>query len=206
MPPQRIAAADVHHAFGRREVPARGVAEDAERVARLCRDMAIRFHRGGKLLVFGTGGAGTDAAHIAVEFMHPVIVGKRALPALALSNDAATMSGVGARDGFSEIFAHQIRHFGGPADIAVGIAPDGRYAAVRQGLAAAAELGLLTGALLGGEGCGLARKTTLDHAIAVFESDPLVVKEVHVTLYHVLWELVHVFFERPTLLGPEVTA
>jgi D-sedoheptulose 7-phosphate isomerase len=85
--------------------------------------MALRFHRGGKLIVFGNGVSGTDASHIAVEFMHPVIVGKRALPALALSNDAATLTGVGAREGFGEVFAHQLRLFADGRDIALGVTP-----------------------------------------------------------------------------------
>ncbi len=43
-----------------------------------------------------------------------------------------------------------------------------------------------------------------DHVLVARSSDPLVIKEVHVTMYHVLWELVHVFFEQPAVLGPEV--
>ncbi len=87
--------------------------------------MAVRFHMGGKLVVFGVGGSSTDAQHVAVEFVHPVIVGKRALPALWLTTDVATVTGVAAREGLAGIFAHQIRHLAGPADIALGICSDG---------------------------------------------------------------------------------
>ena len=62
---------------------------EAGRLARACHAMARSFSRGGTLIPFGTGPAATDAAHAAVEFMHPVIVGKRALPAIAPSNDPA---------------------------------------------------------------------------------------------------------------------
>ena len=65
--------------------------------------MALRFHRGGKLVVFGTGAASTDAQHVAVEFVHPVIVGKRALPAISLTSDAATVTGVAASEGFATL-------------------------------------------------------------------------------------------------------
>src|SRR5712664_3161222 len=58
---------------------------EAERLARACEEMAQRFLRGGRLLAFGRGASATDAQHVAVEFVHPVIVGKRALPALDLS-------------------------------------------------------------------------------------------------------------------------
>ena len=66
--------------------------------------MALRFHQGGKLIVFGTGGSGTDAQHVAVEFVHPVIVGKRALPAISLTSDVATVTGIAARSGMAAIF------------------------------------------------------------------------------------------------------
>src|SRR5215468_9826284 len=55
------------------------------RLAEACREMADRFLRGGRLLAFGRGPYATDAQHVSVEFVHPVIVGKRALPALDLS-------------------------------------------------------------------------------------------------------------------------
>lgn len=194
----------VSQAFARRETAGRMLAEDSERVARACQDMAVRFHRGGKLIAFGNGGAGTDAAHIAVEFMHPVIVGKRALPALAVSNDAAAITGVARRQGFAEVFAHQVRQWAAPADIALGISPDGHCVDVLRGLQAGHELGLLTVALTGGDGGMLAGSPAIDHVLVAQSDDPAVVKEIHVTTYHILWELVHVFFEQPGLLGPEV--
>src|SRR5919205_2097113 len=58
---------------------------ESDRLARACAEMAARFLRGGRLLAFGRGAAATDAQHVAVEFVHPVIVGKRALPALDVS-------------------------------------------------------------------------------------------------------------------------
>lgn len=190
-------------AFARRESAGRLLAEDSERIARVCQDMAVRFHRGGKLIVFGNGSAGADAAHIAVEFMHPAIVGKRALPALALSNDAAAITGIAARAGFLEVFAHQVRHWATPADIALGVSPDGRCPDVLRGLEAANGLGLLTIALTGGDGRTMTRNPAIGHALIAHSTDPAVIKEVHVTVYHVLWELVHVFLEHPSLLGPE---
>ena len=60
-------------------------AREADRLASACREMSERFLRGGRLLAFGRGPYATDAQHVSVEFVHPVIVGKRALPALDLS-------------------------------------------------------------------------------------------------------------------------
>jgi len=182
------------------------LAEEAERVARACHDMAMRFHRGGTLMVFGNGGASTDAQHVSVEFVHPVIVGKRALPSISLTNDVATLTGVALREGFGQVFAHQIRRLARPWDIALGLSSDGLCENVLRGLEEAKVRGLLTVALVGGDGGPIAASPAVDHVLFARSADPHVVKEVHVTIYHILWELVHVFFEQPGLLGPEVLA
>src|SRR5689334_25363453 len=200
------AGADAERAFERRIGPTLDLAGQAEAITAACHAMAARFHQGGKLVVFGTGSASTDAQHVAVEFVHPVIVGKRALPAISLTADAATVTGIAERDGIAEIFTHQLRYLARPADIAMGIAADGDSPSVMAGLETARELGLLTVALVGGlrvDGSQQAGKVA-DHVLVAGSADPRVVKEMHVTMYHVLWELVHVFFEQPGVLGPGV--
>src|SRR6266545_4930067 len=92
---RKVLLGDLHHLV----VPHR----DPD-VAKACYHMAVRFHRGGRLVAFGNGGAATDAQHVAVEFVHPVIVGKRALPAFSLTSDVATVTGIAGREGFAEIF------------------------------------------------------------------------------------------------------
>jgi D-sedoheptulose 7-phosphate isomerase len=190
--------------FERRVAPVEDLAEQAGSVAAACHSMALRFHRGGKLVVFGTGAASADAQHVAVEFVHPVIVGKRALPAISLTADAATVTGIAERSGAAEIFAHQIRFLAEPADIALGISADGNCASVLRGLATAHGRGLLTVALTGGDGGRIGASTDVDHLLVARSADPRVVKEAQVTAYHVLWELVHVFFEHPGVLAPGV--
>ena len=191
--------------FELRAAPVLEFAEQAGAVAAACPAMAVRFHRGGKLVVFGTGGASTDAQHVAVEFVHPVIVGKRALPAISLTSDIATITGLAARHGMAGVFAHQIRYLAEPADIALGISADGNCPSVLAGLLAARELGMLTIALAGGQG-GAMRAGRADHVLVTSATDPRIVKEMQVTAYHVLWELVHVFFEQPGVFAPEVAA
>ena len=189
--------------FGLRDEATDDLAGQADAVAAACHAMAVRFHRGGRLVVFGTGGPSADAQHVAVEFVHPVIVGKRALPAISLTADVATVTGIAERAGMSAIFSHQLRYLARPADIALGIAADGGGPSVLAGLETARELGLLTVALVGADGNQQAAKVA-DHVLVAGSADPRVVKEVHVTMYHVLWELVHVFFEQPGVLGPGV--
>ncbi len=159
-----------------------------ERIARVCCDMARAFRRGGTLIAFGTGPAATDAAHVAVEFMHPVIVGKRALPALALSNDPSDAS--------------RLASLARPGDIALGISHSHADAVIDGFLNKAAKGGLLTIALGAAPPPGgrKYREQGVDHALIVPSTDPFVAQEIQETVYHVLWELVHVFFEHPGLL------
>jgi D-sedoheptulose 7-phosphate isomerase len=162
---------------------------EQDHVARLCFEMARAFHHGGTLIPFGTGAAATDAAHVAVEFMHPVIVGKRALPALAPSNDPSAASG--------------LAQLARADDIALGLIHRDSDLAVTGFLAEARRRGLLTVAFTGalGDSARGGLHTEVDHLLSVPSEDPFVVQEVQETTYHVLWELVHVFFEHPGLLS-----
>src|SRR5215831_8519896 len=197
---------EVSRLFELRSDPARELARQAAAVAAACHAMAVRFHRGGKLVVFGAGGPSTDAQHVAVEFVHPVIVGKRALPAISLTTDVATVTGIAEREGMDAIFSHQLRYLAAPSDIALGICATGDCGSVLAGLAVARQLGMLTIALAGGDGGAIAAGPAADHVLLARSDDPRVVKEMHVTMYHLLCELVHVFFEQPGTLSPGVFA
>jgi D-sedoheptulose 7-phosphate isomerase len=181
-------------------VPEAFFSAESERIAQACWAMARRFHQGGRLLAFGEGASATDAQHVAVEFVHPVIVGKRALPAQALTNDSASLSGLMSRKDIASSFGHLLSIIGRPTDIALGFSTDGSEANVVAALQTAREMGLLTLGLTGHTG-GLFKDLQLDFCFVVPSSDPFVVQETHETLYHVLWELVHVFFEHEGLLA-----
>jgi D-sedoheptulose 7-phosphate isomerase len=157
-------------------------AREAADLARACHAMARAFSRGGTLIPFGTGAAATDAAHAAVEFMHPVIVGKRALPAIAPSNDPTGAS--------------TLARLARPDDIALAISHGPPAGETTEFLTEARRRGLLAIAMTGqGVSAGDA-----EYAFAVESDDPTITQETQETSYHVLWELVHVFFEHPGLL------
>lgn len=179
-------------------VPQAFFAEQSGQIAQACWEMARCFHAGGRLLAFGNGACATDAQHVSVEFVHPVIVGKRALPALALTNDTTGMSVLSA-SGTGVPFARQLAIIFRPHDMAMGFSPDGRCPNVLEALQAAKRAGLLTVGMTGAEG-GQMAQTGVDFCFVVPSEDPFVVQETHETLYHILWELVHVFFEHEGLL------
>lgn len=152
---------------------------EAERLAGVCHLMAERFARGGRLIAFGQSPAArSDARHVAVEFVHPVIVGKRALPALGLAGAG------GPLDTQVELLARR-------DDIAIGFEAGDRE--VVAALRVARRLGCLTLAFAPGSGA--------EHEFIAPTADPSVAQELTETLYHVLWELVHVFFDHQGLLS-----
>jgi len=179
-------------------IPETFFTREDDQIAQACWAMARRFHKGGRLLAFGNGAWATDAQHVSVEFVHPVIVGKRALPALALTNDSATLSTTVNSEG---IFVRQIRVLARPQDIALGFSPDGNCMNVVAALQEARRMGLLTLGLCGGDGGAMKHDMTLDFCFVIPTHDPMVIQETHETLYHVLWELVHIFFEHEGLLA-----
>lgn len=181
------------------DVPTRFFEAEATQVSQACLAMARRFRRGGRLLAFGAGKALTDALHVAVEFVHPVIVGKRALPAVALGSDGAATAAFRAGQRWRHALEVQLVTLGDDEDIALGIDPGGNDPAVLASLNHAAAAGLLTIGLSGGDG-GQMAALPLDFSFVVPSTDTAVIQETHETLYHILWELVHVFFEHDGLL------
>ena len=190
----------VEAAFERRVAPIGQLTASADAVAAACLAMARAFRGGGRLLAFGAGASATDAQHVSVEFVHPVVVGKRALPAFSLAADSATVTGVAEGEGPAAVFAHQLRVLGRPTDIALGISGDGDSPSVVRALSDARERGLCTVALTGGDGGRIVREGLAEHCLTVASADPRVVKEGQVTLYHLLWELTHAFLEQPQAL------
>ena len=153
---------------------------EAEPLAGLCHRMAERFARGGRLVAIGLSPAArTDVRHVTVEFVHPVIVGKRALPAIGLSREGGPL-------------ASQVELVAEPDDIAIAFGPDEEGGSeVVAALGVARQRGCLT---LAFAPAGAEWELVPDAA------DPFVRQELAETAYHVLWELVHVFFDHRGLL------
>ena len=181
------------------EVPAQFFEANADEVSRVCHAMAQRFHRGGRLIAFGNGAFATDAQHVSVEFVHPVVMGKRALPALALTNDSALLSGMAVGNVGGMPFVRQLKVLARKDDMAMGFSADGNCANVVEALSAARQMGVLTIGMTGGDG-GMMAKAELDACFVVPSDEPHLIQESHETLYHILWELVHIFFEHEGLL------
>jgi D-sedoheptulose 7-phosphate isomerase len=160
-----LARNQIMETFFRREAP---------RLAEACREMSERFLKGGRLLAFGRGPYATDAQHVSVEFVHPVIVGKRALPALDLS--------ILFRPWLDAVLL--------PEDIVMGFGPPEGDSEVISALQSARQRKAMTFALPGAEG---------SYALQTPTHDPFIHQELIEIFYHTLWETVHVFFEHREL-------
>src|SRR3954468_13125673 len=114
--------------------------------------LAKAFQRGRKLLVCGNGGSATDAQHIAVEFMHPITVGRKALPAICLNNDIAMVTAVANDVGFDDVFSRQIIALGKEGDILLGISTSGNSENLLHAFATAHRMGLVTIGFAGNDG------------------------------------------------------
>jgi len=174
-------SAEVKEAFFRAE---------ADAIERLARAMAAAFERGGRLFVMGNGGGATDAQHVAVEFAHPIIEKRRALPALALSADSALLTAIANDRDFARVFGDQLRVLARPGDMALALSTSGQSPNLVHGLEVAQGLGLLTAAFTGKDGGRLA--ALAEHSFVVPSFSIHRIQETHVALYHVVWDLVHV--------------
>jgi D-sedoheptulose 7-phosphate isomerase len=163
---------------------------EANRIEALVRAMAVRFSGGGRLYVMGNGGSATDAQHIALEFFHPIIEKRKALPAMALTVDPALLTAISNDRDFAKIFADQLRVLARPGDMALAVSTSGKSPNLVQALEIARELGLLTIAFTGKDGGRLADLAEYCFVVPSFSIHRI--QEAHVTLYHVVWDLVHV--------------
>ncbi len=168
--------------------------------------MARAFHSGRKLLVCGNGGSGTDAQHIAVEFMHPITVGRKALPAICLNNDMAMVTAVANDVNFADVYVRQIIALGKPGDVLIAISTSGNSENLLHAFQTAQRMQLVTIGFAGDEGGKMQEmkeQDLIDFCFTVPTSSIHRIQESHVTLYHIMWDMVHEFLQHPALLEAE---
>jgi D-sedoheptulose 7-phosphate isomerase len=170
----KLAAQIEERLLMRNEIIERFFSREARHLAEVCHEMSERFLQGGRLLAFGRGSYATDAQHVSVEFVHPVIVGKRALPALDLSM----------------AFQPWLRAILRPEDIVMGFGPPEGDPEVVATVAWARSRNAMTFTLSGPDG---------SYALEADTQDPFIHQEMVEIFYHTLWETVHVFLEHRQL-------
>ena len=170
--------------------------------------LARAFRRGNRLLVCGNGGSATDAQHVAVEFMHPITVGRVALPAICLANDLAMVTAVANDVGVEHVFSRQVIALGREGDALLCISTSGNSENLVRAFETARRMKLETIGFAGGDGGRMAemkRDGRIDHCLTVPATSIHRVQESHVALYHVIWDMVHSMLQHGSLVdeGPD---
>ena len=164
--------------------------QNRTRIVKAAEVIAEMYRNDGRLFTMGNGGSSCDAAHVAVEFLHPVTAGRPALTAINLTTDIAMMTAVSNDVGYDHVYVRQIIAQGRKGDCLIGMSTSGNSENLIRAFSKAREMGLTTIGLAGMSGGEMA-KAELD-ACLVVETDSIHrIQECHVATYHILWDLVH---------------
>jgi D-sedoheptulose 7-phosphate isomerase len=153
---------------------------------------------GNKLLLFGNGGSAADAQHLAAEFTGRFLKERRALPAIALHTDTSALTAISNDYGFERAYARQVEALGRAGDVALAITTSGNSKNILAAVAACRDLGIVTIGLTSERGGAFAQ--TVDLPIVVPSVSTPRIQECHITIGHILCELVE------NALCPEVGA
>ena len=162
----------------------------ADSLDTMSREIAARFQHGGRLFVMGNGGSLCDALHMCVEFNHPIIEKRVAFPVIPLMTDIATMTAIGNDIDFTRVFVNQLRLLSLPGDIAMVFSTSGKSPNLIYALQAAREKKMLTVAFAGKDGGRF--PDLADYCFIVPSYSIHRIQEVHATVVHVVWDLVHI--------------
>jgi D-sedoheptulose 7-phosphate isomerase len=174
-----------------REVQKKYFEQSASTLVAAARAIAQVYQNRGKLLAVGNGGSCCDSAHIAVEFVHPIGVGRPSLDAIDLSSDTTSITAISNDYGFEQIFARQLLAKGREGDALIGLSTSGNSKNVLAAFAQAKKMGMVTIALVGGNGGKMAQSPDVDYCLIVENTSIHRVQESHLPTYHILWDLVH---------------
>ena len=170
--------------------------ENIDNIIQVSRVIADAFNDGRKLILFGNGGSATDASHIAAEFINRFKRERPGLPAMALNTDVAVLTSIANDYDYPEAFARQLRILSDEGDIVIAISTSGSSRNILKALDVAKRKRLVTVAFTGAKGTKMASKTA--YAFVVASSDTPRIQEVHITLGHVLCQVVEeILFEVP---------
>lgn len=160
----------------------------APRISTAAEMLTTALAAGKKLLLMGNGGSAADAQHFAAEIVGRFRLERRGLPAIALSTDTSILTAIGNDYGFQTIFRRQVEAHAVAGDVVIGISTSGSSENVFTAMSLAREMGCLTIALLGRDGGTI--KDIVDLDLTIPSQDTPRVQEGHITIIHILCDLV----------------
>jgi D-sedoheptulose 7-phosphate isomerase len=178
------------------EVKVRFIRNHADMLIQVVKVLVAAFKGGHKVLLFGNGGSAADAQHLAAEFVNRFLIERPPLPAIALTTDTSILTSISNDYGYADTFAKQVKALGKEGDVAIGISTSGTAANVVKAIKVAKDMGMKTVGLTGGDGGDLAK--IVDFALVVDSSATPRIQETHITIGHVLCEMVdRMLFQQP---------
>ena len=147
-----------------------------------------RLEAGGKLLLMGNGGSAGDAQHIAAELVGRFKKERKAMPALALTVDTSSLTALGNDYGFDTIFERQVEALANKNDTVIGISTSGNSENIIRAVNKANSIGAFTIGLLGNDGGKL--KDAVNLPIIIPSNDTARIQEVHITIGHIICEII----------------
>ena len=154
---------------------------------------------GRKILLCGNGGSAADAQHLAAELVSRFRLERTPIRALALTTDTSILTAIGNDYGYERTFARQVEAWGESGDVLIAISTSGNSRNVLCAAQAAADRDMVTIALTGCGGGGLAKVCQL--TLVVPSDDTPRIQEMHITIGHILCE----FVEQAVAESPSTT-
>lgn len=153
--------------------------------AKLCGDALAAGH---KVLLCGNGGSAADAQHIAAEFVGRFLKDRRSLPSIALTTDTSAITAIANDYGYEKVFSRQVEGLGAAGDVLIAISTSGRSPNIIAAADQARKQGIKVIACTGEAPSALAERA--DVTLAVPSGYTPHIQQAHITLLHVLCELV----------------
>ena len=163
-------------------------AEHVDLIQKAADILVAAVHKGSRILLCGNGGSAADAQHIATELVSRLRFERKAIPAIALTTNTSTITAIANDYDFAAVFVRQVEAFGRPGDVLIGISTSGNSKNVIQALEFAGKNGIQTIALTGGTGGTLT--DLADVSIVVPSKSVMRIQEAHITIGHILCDIV----------------
>ena len=156
--------------------------------ARIAKAMVSCFKEGGKVLFCGNGGSAADAQHLSAELSGRYYFDRPPLFAEALHVNSSYLTAVGNDYGYDQVFSRLVRAQGRGGDVLVALSTSGNSANVLKALEMARTRKMVTVSFTGEGGGKMAALS--DHLLAVPSKDTPRIQECHITLGHMICEVV----------------
>ncbi|MFW6381193.1 MAG: D-sedoheptulose 7-phosphate isomerase [Bacillota bacterium] len=170
------------------EVKVNCIEQSGDKIELLVEKIIETYKNGGKVLIFGNGGSAADAQHVAGELVGHYNLDRRSYPAIALTTDSSIITCVSNDYAFDRIFSRQVEGLGQPGDLAIGITTSGNSTNVVKGLEKARRQDLYTVGFTGNSGGEM--REMVDVLINVPSESTPRVQEAHITIFHIVCDLV----------------